>query len=100
MLFLRDSTTGGDGATMSADGGKDEASFRRTMGVKAKIPEASKRRSCSEEPRRALAMPAGNHGRKLEIDLETAPYHAQRRVFTGNGMHRSEAAMTLAPDVN
>jgi len=83
----------------SADEGQEEARFRLTMGVKVKPPQVSRRRSWSEEQHRASALPAGQHGYRGEMDLETAPHHTQRRAFKGNRTHRSEAAMTLAPDM-
>merc|ERR1712117_755697 len=86
-----------DRAMASADEGQEEVRFRRTMGVKVKHPQVSRRRSWSEEQRRASVLPAGQHGYRGEMDLETAPHHTQRRVF--NRTHRSEAAMTLAPDM-
>lgn len=100
LLRRGSSTRDYDRATASADEGQEEAKFRLTMGVKVQPPQGSRRRSCSEEPRRASALPAGRHGYRGEMDLETAPHHAQRRVFNGKCNHRSEAAMTLAPDIN
>jgi len=100
-LLRHGSSTARDGAVQLADEGHEEATFRHALGVKAKkAPEVSRRRSWSEEPRRASALPAGRHGRKVEIDLEAAPHQTQRRVFHGDGAQRSEAAMTLSPDTN